>query len=179
MSSHWLRSQFPFSFFPAKNECHSTVLIIHGKDRTSSEIIHSLKSATQQPNITALMFRGVDFENDKLRTAALNLIDSNRTWESIEVSDCKSSTGQELNSVLQAIVATSAKRLLLKETCLMGAIGILEHNSRVTKLAGCSQLVCCAPSFAAESLLAIPADHPPKQRQWRLPITLCCMVKCD
>lgn len=123
---------FPFSFVPTKNECQSTVLIIHGKDKSPAEIIHSLECAIQQPSITTLLFRGVDFENDQLRTAALKLIDSNRTWESIGISDCKSS-GQELNSVLKAIVATSAKRLLLKETCLEEAIGILEQGLRTNK----------------------------------------------
>jgi hypothetical protein len=37
----------------------------------------------------------------------------------------------------------------------------IAHNSRVTELAGCSQLVCCALLFIVDSLHAIPVDHPP------------------
>ena len=165
MSASWLRNQFPFSFFPTKNECHSTVLIIHGKERTSSEIIHSLKSAIRQPNITTLLFRGVNFENNKLRTAALNLIHSNRTWECIGVSNCTSSGGQELNSVLQAIVATSAKRLLLKETCLIGAIGILEQGLRTNKAVTQLDLFACYLEDADLAVLVRAlVSHPSLQK---------------
>lgn len=142
-NSYWLSrflltKMFPFSCVPTKNECHSMALIIHGKDQTSSEIISRLKRAIRQPNITTLMFIGVDFGNDRLQMAALNLIHSNRIWETIGVSNCKSS-GQELNSVLQAIVATSVKRLLLKEPCLnKESIGILEQGLRTNK--GVTQL---------------------------------------
>jgi hypothetical protein len=108
MISYW------FNFFPATRDRHATALILYGSDKRPTEIVHRLKSAIVEPCITTLILRGVNFEDSALRQAACSLFQcGTRQWETIEISNATLS--ESLHMVLQAVVSTNGKRLLLRD----------------------------------------------------------------